>query len=64
MREWLRNGVLGLLAVLWGGLAQAQQPAADLIVTKQTFELPSFTTVGGQTIQPDPQTVTFSTAVR
>jgi homoserine O-acetyltransferase len=43
--------VLGLLAVLWGGLAQAQQPAADLIVTKQTFELPSFTTVGGQTIR-------------
>lgn len=48
MRHVLMIGWL-LVTVLFAGAAFAQTP--DLIVEKKTFELPAYTTQGGQTIK-------------
>lgn len=50
----MKARVLGaaLLMALSAGAVQAQAPAAgDLVVEKKTFELPQYTTAGGQTLK-------------
>lgn len=54
----MKHATLALAAglALWGGALQAQTapaapPPAEMIVEKKTFEMPSYTTVGGRTIK-------------